>query len=621
MARAYMHCEDSELSSIVAGEESAEAAAAATFAVRHKRRWVVGGVLGIGLASALVLWKTFGPCVPGMSPRAEESMVSLVEQYPTDLVNLAEAGDDLDSRTQWLAAASVARQAVENGPGIDQAASAKMQQAVDQAMKTEDPEEARKLVERAMARATKDSQKKRSELKQYIKSQRRSLKKKETSPPLGPSQQKQIASCVFDTLQLTSIVAGIAANINDASKTCDDVEVKDLMGFGSAGSTHGKVCSVNVFAIIGGIVSLTGTLASAADDCTATLIPNIDALCTVAVTGIITAVAGMGGASTLISAACRPKGWYHHIPEGVVPSNVGSNAHWALEKGQASPDAARRLVDAAEAPPRQLLFGGGKGSTATHCSVEIMNTMWALASAALSIDSAGNVTGPRCPVKNVLTGSTKPSDSLLYTVPEALCTVDVSGAIVGFLSAMTYIELAVVNCVDTINLGAICASGLTGLAAASAGVAQAGTGLWLACDLGQKKIIKKPLNLVRGIDVKTGWVTSLMSGGSSGVPSSPLGRRLAAVADEHMAKVQHQFETPEEAFKSQAEEHIAKLKRQFKTPEDAFKSIGYNMDDTSAPWRSLKEPEVDLQKLSSLVEERSQHTEGGIFGSSDTCSN
>merc|ERR1712151_125135 len=163
---------------------------------------------------------------------------------------------------------------------------------------------------------------------------------------------------------------------------------------------------------------------------------------------------------------------------------------------------------------------------------------------------------------------------------------------------MTYIQLAVVNCADTLNIGAICGSGVSAMMAGLDGIAKAGAGMWLACDTAQKKWIKQPLNLVRNVDKNTGIVTGLMGGAGGFSNGDVLGRRLAT-----------------EDLQDIADANIAELQKRFATPEDAFKSIGFDMDDADAPWRDLKLPEVDMAKLASLVEEPS-HTEAGLFGGS-----
>jgi len=238
-----------------------------------------------------------------------------------------------------------------------------------------------------------------------------------------------------------------------------------------------------------------------------------------------------------------------------------------------------------------LLFGGGKGSTATQCAVEIGSVMWSLASAGLSINAAGNVNDPSCPPKNLF-GNTDPKlKGIVYDISEASCAIDVESAITSFLSVIAVLQLVAVNCVDTLNIKAICGAGIDGVFAGSAGVAQAATGLYLVCNKLQDEPIHTLVTAVRGVDQSTGILTNTMTGGR--------GRRLTAVEDS-----------------------VADLKRRFKTPEEAFMSIGYDLNNASAVFRKAGLPEPDFKAFASLVEEPETIKDGGagLFGSDRTCS-
>lgn len=142
----------------------------------------------------------------------------------------------------------------------------------------------------------------------------------------------------------------------------------------NATETHAKVCSVNLAQLFASLTSMTTSAALAADDCAASMIPNVDDLCAGAVTATLTATAAFAGGFTLINAACRSNGWYAQAPAGITPSNVGSNRKVAAGEGGGF----RRLREVEEetteaAPARRLLFGGGKGALATQCANEVAN--------------------------------------------------------------------------------------------------------------------------------------------------------------------------------------------------------------------------------------------------------
>mmetsp|Transcript_34522 Transcript_34522/g.87668 ORF Transcript_34522/g.87668 Transcript_34522/m.87668 type:complete len:715 (+) Transcript_34522:72-2216(+) len=412
---------------------------------------------------------------------------------------------------------------------------------------------------------------------------------------------EHVADCVFNVLSATNTFAATAANLNDAVKTCKYIKPMDIVHTeNTAANVHAKVCSVNIFATLGGLVSLASTLSGAADYCASTLVPNVDAKCSQAITGLIQAVASGGGAFTLISAACREEGWYGDIPKDRFPHNVGSNEIYERDyfnKENNDDGDARRLSEAEDpAPPRQLLFGGGRGSTAVQCATEIGSVMWNLAYAALAINAAGNRNGPGCPPMNLFGEENPKVKGIVYEVSEGSCAVNIESAITSFLLVIAQLELIAVNCVDTLNVRAICGAGIDGIFAAAAGIAQAATGIWLACDTLQREPIKSLVTLARGIDINSGLITNAQTGN--------MGRRLSALQGFQM-------------------EGVEELKRRFATPEEAWMSLGYDLDNASAPFRQAGLSEVDVRALAELVSESPAAAEdkgiGGLFGSQSTC--
>jgi len=466
-------------------------------------------------------------------------------------------------------------------------------------------------------------------------------------PTKTPGQQASMAACVFNSLGATNAVASAAANFNDALATCKDVHMEDWW---DNDHTHGKVCSVNVAAVLGSFTGLSSSLSLAADNCASTMIPNIEALCSGSISGMITAVSQFAGALSLVSAACMPEGWYHRVPEGVVPSNVGSNEHYdkdpyrydhsrdgtsifrryleettpdgksgnaarspdaALESAVKAPSSAASILKGqlpqSEAPSRRLLFGGGKGSTATHCALEVTGVMWNLASASLAINAAANPdNGASCPPKNLF-GSTDPwFKGKYYKIMQGFCTTDAAGAIVGFGTAIAQIMLTVVNCVDELNLRAICGAGFDGAATALAGIAQAGSGIWLSCDLFNHPLLKQLLKIATTFDnASGGGITNLIAG-----MSESLGRRLN---DDEKAKMREKmvFDHENDPFQ---------MKKRWGSPHKVFQHLGYNLKNASAWWRdaaaTLQKSPNDVLKL---MEEPPQEKRTSMLGANPMC--
>jgi len=421
----------------------------------------------------------------------------------------------------------------------------------------------------------------------------------------SPSAMEAEAYCTFDVLQIATTLASFAASINDVVKTCDHVSVKSLM-MSDATETHAKVCSVNLAQMAASMASLSTSSALAADDCAATMIPNLDALCAGAVTATLTASAAFAGAFTLINAACRTNGWYAKVPPGVTPSNVGSNRKILAGEGGGF----RRLEDVAEevlveaspaAPPRQLLFGGGKAALATQCATEIANIAWSIAALVFDIyDAAGTDGDGECPPKNLLTGGERPK-GLLYKLSVGLCNMHVSGALVSIFSIMIFAQLTAVTCTDELNLGAICGSGIVGILAGAAGISKAGTALWIACDVGQWPVLHNLVRLIRKVDMVSGnKITDLIRGmGSDDGGNSTFGRRLHESLEE---------ESP----------RVAELKAKYDSPADVWKDLGFDLEDPNALWRSIhKEQELRGEDLANFVEEDESYAP--LFGEAKTC--
>lgn len=612
----------SEKTCLVAGPSASPAAASAREAsvpwTRRSRRMISGAALVLGCAVLLFLRKVLTPCQVGSSVSADGSFVSLVESYPQDLLNLIETPEDHDALDQWLSAANAAGDAVRHEP-MDKELFSQTHEAIAKAMTSKDPEEAKRVVQKAMRHSVARMHEQRRTLQTSISAARPNLrprqqKKKEAEPnatvhhaqPLG--EQISDAQCAFNILSATNAVAMLAANINDVVKTCDSVEFMDIVNAEDT-DTHANVCSVNVAAVAANLASLMTTLALAADECATSAIPNVDALCSGSITGLLTATAAIGGSATLIASSCDADGWYSKVPEGVTPANVGSNARQRQREEEAAKEAANqqaaeaRRLGEGEAPPRQLLFGGGKGAVATHCATEILSFLWSISDLAFALNSATNpnlgsmpVVGHSCPPRNLL-GGTK-FKGPLYRIQEGFCTMDVAAVLVAILSMIALAQLMAVECTDELNLGAICGSGIDGVFTGAAGIAQTGAGVWLACDVAQTPLLHKLLEIAHAIDVHSGNKVSEMFNSIGNIGPSGLGslRRLN-------------------------EDRVAELKQQFKRPEDVWLSMGFDLNDPNAAFRKVRRVLPDEDILGLREEEQRKHeVAGGLFGASPTCS-
>merc|ERR1712107_434455 len=65
----------------------------------------------------------------------------------------------------------------------------------------------------------------------------------------------------------------------------------------------------------------------------------------------------------------------------------------------------------------------------------------------------------------------------------SLCTVDIGGAIAYFAQAVTFIQLAILNCKDFLDIKALCGASIAGIATAAAAIAPYGAAIHAGCAL------------------------------------------------------------------------------------------------------------------------------------------
>jgi hypothetical protein len=444
-------------------------------------------------------------------------------------------------------------------------------------MAAESPDQAQKIVQRVMRRATARWQAKRRGLKDYLKSHKRSLRYYNWK---NPKRQATVAECVFNVLQATDQVAALAANIAAATKTCT--------GGPDMADIPKKVCTVNIGEIFFSVSTIAGALSLAAQNCADTVSTNTDALCAGAVSGIVANVAQLSGMSALVSATCDPKG-IGEIHKGVVPSNFGAPTD----------EAQRRLGTEAnltteDAAARRLMFGGGIGAGATQCAVDATSVAWWLAQAGLAINSAAN---PKAAASCNMFKQHQKGNAFKYE--QALCTVDVAGALFAFGEAIQYLQLAAAHCSDQLNLHAMCGAGVDGIVTTFAGFSSAGAAVWTACHEYQSKKAKVALTAAGILDKASNGNFPVDALGDAG----NFGRRLTVAS---------------------AEAKVASLQERFSRPEDAWLSIGYDLSDEDARFRHVLPHRPSAEEVVRLVEEPAK-TQGstrqeGLFGGSPVCS-
>jgi len=68
----------------------------------------------------------------------------------------------------------------------------------------------------------------------------------------------------------------------------------------------------------------------------------------------------------------------------------------------------------------------------------------------------------------------------------SLCTVDIGGAVAYFSQVVTFIQLAILNCRDYLDIKALCGASIAGIATSAAAIAPYGSAIHAACALNKE---------------------------------------------------------------------------------------------------------------------------------------
>ncbi|CAE8671591.1 unnamed protein product [Polarella glacialis] len=126
------------------------------------------------------------------------------------------------------------------------------------------------------------------------------------------------------------------------------------------------------------------------------------------------------------------------------------------------------------------LSGLGNG---IQCMVDVEFVLENIANMGLAINGAANA--PSCKKKSLDSKLNKKTG-----LPSALCTVDIGGAIAYFGQVITFIQLAIVHCMDFLDVHALCGAGISGIITSAAAIAPHGAAVHAACRY--NKLAKSP---------------------------------------------------------------------------------------------------------------------------------
>jgi len=295
------------------------------------------------------------------------------------------------------------------------------------------------------------------------------------------------------------------------------------------------MCRAKLETLFSSVSGIAGVLSLAADHCADTMIPNKNALCAGAVSGIVSHVARLSGSTALVTEACDPTG-IADLSEDAVSSNLRSS---------------------------QALH--------TQCDIRVTSVAWLLAQVGLAINAAVD---PKAVASCDVQGNGG---------SQALCIVDAVGAISAFGEAVQYLKLTAAHCSDQFGVKTMCGAAINSTVSTFAGMQSSSSVLRLAC------------RDYRGDEDASGFVDFV----ADNLAQQPVS----------------------------LEQKLAELRARFSSPGEVWKSIGYDLDDQHAGFRSMQPYRPAIKDVVSLVEGAELATavaakaiSGDLFSSAQVCS-
>ncbi|OLQ02780.1 Adenylate cyclase 1 [Symbiodinium microadriaticum] len=264
------------------------------------------------------------------------------------------------------------------------------------------------------------------------------------------------AYCAFNVLEAFVSVVGMGDDINAIIRTCPPPR---------DGESE-LACQVNGAILVAWVANAAAKLSYAATNCALNL--NVDAVCSVGVTGLVSVMGELAATASLAAATCTG------VPPQVTTTKISVIGDQTVRDG------------------RRLLAGQGPIGVGVQCGVDVSMVVANLANMGMSINSAVNsgqcgrvsLNGPI----NKVTG-----------IFSALCTVDIGGAIAYMSQVVTFINLIVVHCQDFLDVSALCGASISGIITAAAALAPYGAAVHAACAEGDVLKNPKKQELINGL--------------------------------------------------------------------------------------------------------------------------
>ncbi|CAE8683379.1 unnamed protein product [Polarella glacialis] len=249
------------------------------------------------------------------------------------------------------------------------------------------------------------------------------------------------AQCIFNVMEATTATFALGDDINAMIRVCPEPR----------GGESELACQVDAGILVAWIGVIAAKLSLAAANCAESTEVNqkIDSICSAGVTGLVSALGELSATAALAAATCGP-------PPSLTTSKISELGDQTLSKG------------------RRLLIGEGTVGNGIQCGVDVSFVAENIANIGLAINSAAN--GANCKGSSLGSNLNKKTG-----LPSALCTVDIGGAITYFSQVIVFIQLAIVHCMDFLDVKALCGAGISGVITSAAAIAPYGAAVHAAC--------------------------------------------------------------------------------------------------------------------------------------------
>jgi len=251
------------------------------------------------------------------------------------------------------------------------------------------------------------------------------------------------ATCIFNVMEAMSATIGLGVDINAMARTCPSPR----------GADSEIACQVNSGIMVAYVGTIAAKLSLAATNCADTI--SVDAVCAAGITGVVAALGELAAGASLAAPTCSPH------PPALPTTKISELGDQTL---------------GGHAPGRRLLIGAGAVGNGVQCGVDASIVAENLANLGLAINQAAN--SGNC-------------DSRKWkgkggSLTRSLCTIDIGGAIAYFSQAVTFIQLAILNCKDFLDIKALCGASIAGIATAAAAIAPYGSAIHAGCALNRE---------------------------------------------------------------------------------------------------------------------------------------